>query len=203
MEKFKKYLCVLCAFALVAAFAGCKNNSEDYSNQTIRGRIAEINGNSVTIEIGNAPPSNGQQQRGMRNRNNESQSSDETQNDSGEQPSAPSQDSSSSDNQNGNNSSQPPAPPQGFDSQDGQNGNGQPSQGENGQGGGLRGQGETKTFDLSNISITKNDEQISISDIATGDMIEITFGGNNSIQSVKVMNRGGSQQKINGDTQTS
>ncbi len=47
----RKLLAMLCAMALAVSVSACGNDTKDYSNQTVMGKVVSVDGDSVTLQI--------------------------------------------------------------------------------------------------------------------------------------------------------
>ncbi|MCI2106521.1 MAG: hypothetical protein LKK00_07355 [Intestinimonas sp.] len=214
----KKELSLLCASALmITSLAGCgtsSSNAADYSNTTLVGQVQSINGQTVTLQLGELsqqqpPASDGQGPSGK--------PSDKSQT----PPSGASAGGQSSDSPNidqndpsPTGSQQPPEQPSGQAPSDGK----QPSdQGEGpggpgGPGGGMTSftaGNETATITISQdavITIEGTGDQTSegtMDDITTGAVLEIAVGEKNTVTSVtvkRVMSGGGNSDTVSNGT---
>ena len=80
--------------------------------------------------------------------------------------------------------------PSGDQSGSGENG-GTPPEMPNGNGGATFTEGdETASVDLSSATVTKNSDTVSVSDIAVGDVLKITFNDENTASAVEIVNVG-------------
>lgn len=147
----KKFIAILCAAAMVLTLAACgaKRNTE-YAGQTVTGKVTAIDGTSVTLALGESSgsgaPSGGDGQ----------QPPAKPDGDSSQQPTGtpPEKPDGDSDQQGGT----PPEMPDGSSQQ-----------------GGFTESGETVTVDISKATVTKNGESASASDLAAGDVVQVTF----------------------------
>lgn len=183
----KKFIAILCAAAMVLTLAACgaKRNTE-YAGQTVTGKVTAIDGTSVTLALGESSGSgapsggDGQQPPEM------SDSSGQT---DGQPTGTPPEKPDGSDDSGQSGGQEPPAKPDGDSSQqptgtppekpDGdsdQQGDTPPEMPDgSSQQGGFTESGETVTVDISKATVTKNGESASASDLAAGDVVQVTF----------------------------
>lgn len=183
----KKFIAILCAAAMVLTLAACgaKRNTE-YAGQTVTGKVTAIDGTSVTLALGESSgsgaPSGGDGQQPPEMPDGSSQTdgqptgmppekpdgSDDSGQSGGQEPPAKS-DGDSSQQPTGT----PPEKPDGDSDQQG----GTPPEMPDGssQQGGFTESGETVTVDISKATVTKNGESASASDLAAGDVVQVTF----------------------------
>lgn len=151
----KKFIAILCAAAMVLTLAACgaKRNTE-YAGQTVTGKVTAIDGTSVTLargeSSGSGAPSGGD----------------------GQQPPEMPDGSSQTDGQP---TGMPPEKPDGSDDSDQQGGTPPEMPDGSSQQGGFTESGETVTVDISKATVTKNGESASASDLAAGDVVQVTF----------------------------
>ena len=180
----KKFLSIICALALILTFASCKNGESDRSNTTVTGKVTAIDGTKITLALGEV--SKEQNQDGA-------PTPPDGQTPDGQTPGgqAPSGD------QNGT----PPAKPD-EQSGDSANGNAQPAGGqppEMGEDGGnevsFTESGETLTVDVKDAEITENGQTVSADELEEGDILTVTYGDKNSIESIEIytVSKGASQ----------
>lgn len=207
--KMKKLLSLLCAAAMVLSMAACKAQTDsglsessssgealvdasnkDFSGTTIAGKITEINGSVVKIQIGTltenengVPPempsgAEGEKPDGENATDNSSASGSQT----GTPPEKPSGE--------GGEGAQgtPPEKPSGESENGGTAPSGAAPSGQTFTAG-----SETAEIDLSTATIKKNSEMITVSDIKTDDVLKITFDDNNFASEVEVVTVGGGQ----------
>ncbi len=201
--KTKKLISIICAGAMILSMAACNAetntslsetsseslidaSSKDFSGTTIAGKVTEINGSVVKIQIGTL---------------SESESGTPPEKPSGEAEEKPSgEEGASNSSASGNESQTPPEKPSGDSSSNSQGTPPEMPSGENGgsapSGGAPGGQtftagDETATIDLSTATIKKNSESITVSDVKTDDILKITFDDNNFASEVEVVSVGG------------
>ena len=200
----RRLTALICTAAMLLLVSACSSSQEtasstlettDYSNTTITGSVTAIDGTLVTIQTGmggggnknGAPPQN--------NGAPDAQNDDSQQSDTAPPEASQPADSSNSSDGNSQSTQQPDGEPDGerptdmpelpsgeqpTDMPDGE----QPADMQN---------SEKAVFDLGSASITSEDnsgEDMSVSDIEVGDMLEITFGDNNTVESVVIKTAG-------------
>ena len=185
----KKILSLLCIVALLVTVTACaKKNEEtvDRSGTTVAGKVTSINDSVVELTLGTleesaedkTPP---EMPSGNGSSENGSGAPD------GTSPAKPDDDSSDGNDENGGT---PPEMPSGDQNGSGENG-GTPPEMPNGKGGATFTAGdETASVDLSSATVTKNSETVSVSDIAVGDVLKITFNDENTASAVEIVNVG-------------
>lgn len=179
----KKILAMLCIFVLIVSLAACGSSSAD----SVYGKITAIDGNSVTVQLGEMseqgdmpqgqPPSD---ENGGQNADASSQQPPEKpdgEDSNGQAPSGQPPEKPSSDSENG-------------EAPSGQAPSGQPPAGMPGAGGFTAGE-ETAVYDLTDATITKEGNEASISDIAEGDILKITLDKSGNAETVEIQNVGG------------
>ena len=200
----RRLTALICTAAMLLLVSACSSSQEtasstlettDYSNTTITGSVTALDGTLVTIQTGmggggnknGAPPQN--------NGAPDAQNDDSQQSDTAAPEASQPADSSNSSDGNSQSTQQPDGEPDGerptdmpelpsgeqpTDMPDGE----QPADMQN---------SEKAVFDLGSASITSEDnsgEDMSVSDIEVGDMLEITFGDNNTVESVVIKTAG-------------
>ena len=189
----KKLVSILCAGAMLLSLAACGAKADAaYAGQTITGKVTALEGTSVTLALGElteaaAPGGDGQQPPEMPAGGG--QTGDQP---AGTPPEKP--EGVSGDNQNGQ---QPPEKPDGDSSQppempdNSQGGGTPPDMPEGGMGGGsFTESGETLTIDISNAAIVKNSETVSATELAVGDVVQVTFDDSGSAATVAIVSGG-------------
>ena len=183
----KKFIAILCAAAMVLTLAACgaKRNTE-YAGQTVTGKVTAIDGTSVTLALGESSgsgaPSGGDGQQPPEMPDGSSQTDGQP---TGTPPEKPedSDDSGQSGGQeppakpDGDSSRQPTGtPPEKPDGDSDQQGDTPPEMPDgSSRQGGFTESGETVTVDISKATVTKNGESASASDLAAGDVVQVTF----------------------------
>ncbi len=183
----KKFIAILCAAAMVLTLAACgaKRNTE-YAGQTVTGKVTAIDGTSVTVALGESSgsgaPSGGDGQQPPEMPDGSSQTD-------GQPTGMPPEKPDGSDDSGQSGGQEPPAKPDGDSSQqptgippekpdgDSDQQGGTPPEMPDGssQQGGFTESGETVTVDISKATVTKNGESASASDLAAGDVVQVTF----------------------------
>ena len=183
----KKFIAILCAAAMVLTLAACgaKRNTE-YAGQTVTGKVTAIDGTSVTLALGESSgsgaPSGGDGQQPPEMPDVSSQTD-------GQPTGMPPEKPDGSDDSGQSGGQEPPAKPDGDSSQqptgtppekpdgDSDQQGGTPPEMPDGsrQQGGFTESGETVTVDISKATVTKNGESASASDLAAGDVVQVTF----------------------------
>ena len=167
----KKILAMLCIFVMIVSLAACGSSTAD----SVYGKVTAIDGNSVTVQLGEMseqgdmsqgqPPSD---ENGGQNVDGSSQQPPDGQ----QPPEKPSGDSENGETPSGEApSGQPPA--------------GMPG------GGGFTAGEETAVYDLTNATITKDGNEAAVSDIAEGDILKITLDKSGNAETVEIQNVGG------------
>ena len=211
----KKLVSILCAGAMLLSLAACGAKADTtYADQTITGKVTALEGTSVTLALGelteNAAPGGDSQQ--PPEMPGDGQTGDQP---TGTPPEKP--ESSSDDNQSGQ---QPPEKPDGDSSQQSggqppempENGeNGQPNgtppdMPEGGMGSSFTESGETAVIDIANADTVKNGETVSATELAVGNVVQVTFDDSGSAVTVEIVSGsksggfGGSSQVTQGSS---
>lgn len=196
--KGKRTIALLCAAAMVLSLAAC--GTGEWSGQTLTGQVTEIDGSTVTLQLGEmteggAPgDQDGQNsQDGQPDRTGQAPSDGQTPpdrpdgDDGGTPPDLPDgQDPGSGDGQ-------PPEKPDGAaPSDDAAGGSGDepsapPDGAPSGGMGGFTAGDETATLDFSSAAITKDGADVSLDDIAVGDVLTCTVGDGDAVTSAEVL----------------
>ena len=190
--KGRKTCSILCAAALALSLTACSNtaetNSEQVTEETVTGQITAIDGNSVTLQLGElsentqTPPEKPDSDSSGNGGSTPSEMPD------GEAPSDASSDGS--DNQD---SQTPPEKPDGDGSGDNSGTPPEMPSGEapSGMGGSSFTAGdETATLDFSSAELTENGESITVDDLSVGDVVTATVSGT-TVTAAEVINVGG------------
>lgn len=205
MYKLKKIIAALCVAALLLSCAACGQKS-DYAGKTIVGQVTEINNNKVTLQLGTWEEDTTKEPPEKPGQDSDSAPAENT----GEKTEESASQENTASKASGNDSQQPPEPPE-KPEEDNTNAESSPKSEDNeapeqdkntpkvdstekGTSPERNGEKpssftageETATVDLSNISITKNNETISVADISTGDILELTFDDNGNITEAKL-----------------
>lgn len=206
MKKILSLLCIVALLVIVTACAKKKEETVDRSGTTVAGKVTSINGSVVELTLGTLeessddktppemPSGNDSSENGSGApdgtppaKPDEDSSSDSSSKPDGTPPAKPDEDSSDGGGENGGT---PPEMPSGDQSGSGENG-GTPPEIPNGNGGATFTEGdETASVDLSSATVTKNSETVSVSDIAVGDVLKITFNDENTASAVEIVNVG-------------
>ena len=195
----KKLVSILCAGAMLLSLAACGAKADTtYADQTITGKVTALEGTSVTLALGelteNAAPGGDSQQ--PPEMPGDGQTGDQP---TGTPPEKP--EGSSDDNQSGQ---QPPEKPDGDSSQQSggqppempENGeNGQPNgtppdMPEGGMGSSFTESGETAVIDIANADTVKNGETVSATELAVGNVVQVTFDDSGSAVTVEIVSGG-------------
>lgn len=179
----RRVIALFCTAAVMLLSAACSSSqgtastsattqTSDYSNSTITGTITAIEGTLVTVETGmggGTPPDGGKAP--------DAQNGSSQKDDTAAPKASDAQDSSASADSkpSGDRPTDMPEPPSGD----------QPS--------GAQQVSEKAVFDLGSASLTSEDSStsdVSVSDIKVGDMLEITFGDNNTVLSAVIKKAG-------------
>ena len=175
-------------------------NLTEASQTQVTGKVSSISDGTVTLALGEVDENAGSGQGGSSDDNQTPPEMPDNNNASG------TDNNNSDSNNNSDNSGDnqtPPAKPDengnnsGSDSNSSSDGNSNGSGGP-GQGGmpGFTESGETQTIDISNATITKDDETIDMSDIAEGDILEVTldaYGDAVTVEVITLQGPGGDQ----------
>ena len=205
MYKLKKIIAALCVATLLLSCAACGQKS-DYAGKTIVGQVTEINNNKVTLQLGTWEEDTTKEPPEKPGQDSDSAPAENT----GEKTEESASQENTASKASGNDSQQPPEPPE-KPEEDNTNAESSPKSEDNeapeqdkntpkvdstekGTSPERNGEKpssftageETATVDLSNISITKNNETISVADISTGDILELTFDDNGNITEAKL-----------------
>lgn len=205
MYKLKKIIAALCVAALLLSCAACGQKS-DYAGKTIVGQVTEINNNKVTLQLGTWEEDTTKEPPEKPGQDSDSAPAENT----GKKTEESASQENTASKASGNDSQQPPEPPEkpeedntNAESSPKSEDNEAPEQDKNTPKDDSTEKGtppdrngekpssftageETATVDLSNISITKNNETISVADISTGDILELTFDDNGNITEAKL-----------------
>ena len=205
MYKLKKIIAALCVATLLLSCAACGQKS-DYAGKTIVGQVTEINNNKVTLQLGTWEEDTTKEPPEKPGQDSDSAPAENT----GEKTEESASQENTASKASGNDSQQPPEPPE-KPEEDNTNAESSPKSEDNeapeqdkntpkvdstekGTSPERNGEKpssftageETATVDLSNISITKNNETLSVADISTGDILELTFDDNGNITEAKL-----------------
>ena len=183
----KRFIAILCAVAMVLTLAACgaKRNTE-YAGQTVTGKVTAIDGTSVTLALGESSGSGAPSGRDGQQPPEMPDGSSQT---DGQPTGMPPEKPDGSDDSGQSGGQEPPAKPDGDSSQqptgtppekpdgDSDQQGGTPPEMPDGssQQGGFTESGETVTVDISKATVTKNGESASASDLAAGDVVQVTF----------------------------
>lgn len=206
----KRVLTMTCAVAMALSLAACSTaNSTDnslrsdtvqetvdsaltsntaYAGTTVVGQITAIDDTGVTLQLGelSVPDGNGPQ-----NQSGDNQTPPE-------KPEGEAPDGNGPDSQSGEDSQTPPEKPEG----EAPNGNGSKSQSGDNQtppempGGGMQNftAGDTTiTVDLSEATITKDNNTITVDDLSEGDILQVTFDENGVVTEASTISQFGGQ----------
>lgn len=198
----KKIISLLCVGTMILSLAACSSNTgNDYSGQTLIGKVTAIDGNVVTVQLGELT-----EQQGMPNGETPPNKSDGQDGDNQMPPEKPEdstdtsaiQETSSeeSDQSTGSQSAQLDKPA-GKSESSASNGNIPPEQDSNSNGtppdgkpgdSSFTASDETAQFDLSTATVKKENDtaQYRVLDIKTDDILEITIGNNNKVTTVTI-----------------
>lgn len=198
MMKKRKAVSVLCAAALVFSLTGCGASADtdtaaDYSGSTLTGQVTVIDGSSVTLQLGELT------EQEMTVPDGQAPDGQDGQNAGEEPPELPDGDTSSGEVPTQAQDGQ--TPPEQPDGEEGQTPPDLPENGGNDMGGqepgGMGGSmttftagDETATLDFSSASITRDDQEVSLDDIAVGDVLTVEVGDKNTAASVVIQSIG-------------
>lgn len=191
----------------VAASSSASDTTSEYAGTTVAGEVTAVDGSTVTVQLGELTENENNGGTPPEMPSDSSDNSDASDNDAGTPPEKPDGDSSTdgqtppdasgstdSDSADGNT---PPEMPSGSDSDSG-DGNTPPEMPSGSDGSAPSGMpgSSSKTFtagdetielDLSDASIVKDSEAVEVSDIAEGDVLQITFDEDGSVKTVIVV----------------
>ena len=198
--KGKRTIALLCAAAMVLSLAAC--GTGEWSGQTLTGQVTEIDGSTVTLQLGELTEGGAP---GDQNGQNDTNSQNDKNTPTGQ---APSDGQTPPDRPDGTDGGTPPDLPDGQDpgSSDGQppekpddaaGGSGgdapaaPPDGAPSGGMGGFTAGDETVTLDFSSAAITKDGADVGLDDIAVGDVLTCTVGDGDAVTSAEVLSVGG------------
>ena len=216
MKKITALLCAAAMVLSLAACSSGEDNSA-YAGTTVTGEVSEIDGNKVTVTLGElteeempdwqqpggdgeTPPSKPDES-GTDSSETATQTPPEGKNGAGggeTPPSKPDTDTAGDGQASGEAPSEAENGAQGGETPP--DGNGDAGDGEtppdkpDGEGGGMGGKKTftategTLTFDISSAEITKDGESATAQDIASGDILQITFDENGKASAVEIVN---------------
>ena len=186
---------------MLLSLAACGAKADaTYAGQTITGKVTALEGTSVTLALGElteAASGGNDSQQPPEMPGGDGQTGDQP---TGTPPEKP--EGTSDDNQNGQ---QPPEKPDGGSSQSGDNqppempensennqdGGTPPDMPEGGMGGSsFTESGETLTIDIADAAIVKNGENVSATELAVDDVVQVTFDDNGSAATVEIVSGG-------------
>lgn len=195
----KKTAVILCATAMLVTFGGCGNTNsgenassssesadaqKDYSNQTVIGQVTAIEGTKVTLQLGEMdspsmkekPEADGENGKQPGDGQDDAERPERPEGDIPDDAERPEMSQLPPD---GENEDREKNPPSGADGDIERKGNGGFMAGE-----------ETLSLDLDGVSIVTNNRgestEAKLEDIAENDILTITFGENNTVESVEV-----------------
>ncbi len=205
---FTTIIAIACILVLGISLAACtdKNTGTSYAGSTVTGKITNIDGNSVTLTLGElsssnsgdmggnmggTPPEMPSDQSGTAQSGNQGNppakpSGDTSGPQSGSQSAPPELPSGTSDSTT--DGSTPPELPNGEQPSGGQPNGGQPGN----MGGGNMGQTFTEgtvtlTVNLEGVGITEGNTTISASDLEVGDILTISFGSDGAVSKAQIV----------------
>ncbi len=201
----KKILSLLCAAAMVFSLAACGTKADTtYAGQTLTGRVTAIDGTSVTLALGEltedtAPTGGAHSGDSDSQQPPEMPSGDSGSDTAGEQPTGTppeKPDGDSNSNSESSSGSQPPEKPSGSnDSSDsstessGEQDGTPPDMPSGGMGGSstFTESGESAAINLSGVTVTKDGESVSVSDVAVDDILTVTFDSKGAASTVEIV----------------
>ncbi len=205
----KKLLSVVCTSALVISLVACGSKdttTSEYVDTTITGQITAIDGDEVTLQLGELSEDNSDSSAPSdMEKPDDANSSDANapQNSDGNEPPEKPDDANNDNTSDGNtsqnnDSNQPPEKPDDANSDNtsddntSQNSDGnQPPEMPSGEAGGssqtFTAGDDSTTVDLSDAEITEDSETITIDDLEENDVLEITFDSDGNATSVTVV----------------
>lgn len=175
----KKFLALLLSAALLLGLCACAAPAEsetDYSGQTLAGKITALSGSTATLRLGQLLESVSQSPSG------EAPTGEPPELPSGEAPSGEPPEKPAGEAPTG----EPPEKPSGEapEMPSGETPSGEaPSQTTTT----FTPNGETLTVDLSGASVEQDGESASLSDLAVGTVVRLTFGEKNAVQTVEIV----------------
>ena len=198
--KGKRTIALLCAAAMVLSLAAC--GAGEWSGQTLTGQVTEIDGSTVTLQLGTLTEGGAPgDQTGQNDPNSQDGQPDRT----GQ---APSDGQTPPDRPDSGDGGTPPDQPDGQDpgSSDGQppekpddaaaGGSGDapaapPDGAPSGGMGGFNAGDETATLDFSSAAITKDGADVGLDDVAVGDVLTCTVGDGDTVTGAEILSVGG------------
>ena len=197
----KKLVSILCAGAMLLSLAACGAKADaTYAGQTITGKVTALEGTSVTLALGElteAASGGNDSQQPPEMPGGDGQTGDQPTGTPPEKPEGTSDDNQDSQqtlekpdggsSQSGDN--QPPEMPE--NSENNQDGGTPPDMPEGGMGGSsFTESGETLTIDIADAAIVKNGENVSATELAVDDVVQVTFDDNGSAATVEIVSGG-------------
>ena len=197
--KGKRTIALLCAAAMVLPLAAC--GTGEWSGQILTGQVTEIDGSTVTLQLGEmtegGAPGDQNDQNGQNDQNDQNAPTGR----------APSDGQTPPDRPDGGDGGTPPDQP---DGQDPGSGDGQPPEkpddaaggsgdapsappdgAPSGGMGGFTARDETATLDFSAAAITKGGADMGLDDIAVGDVLTCTVGDGDAVTGAEILSVGG------------
>lgn len=172
----KKFLALLLSAALLLGLCACAAPAEsdpDYSGQTLAGKITALSGSTATLRLGQLLESVSQSPAG------EAPTGEPPEMPSGETPTGEPPEKPSGEAPTG----EPPEKPAGETPTGEAPSGSAPSQTTTT----FTPNGETLTVDLSGASVEQDGESASLSDLAVGTVVRLTFGEKNAVQTVEIV----------------
>ena len=185
----RKALSIFCAAALALSLTACGGRTaENWSGQTLTGRVTAIDGSAVTMQLGKlteavpSPPGGSGGAQTPPVGQSGSDTPPEKPDGSGKPGSPPpAKPESGSDSASGTQDSQTPPEMPGGEAPDGMGGPGMS---------GFTAGDETAILDFSSAEITKNGESVTLADLAVGDVITAAVGSGAAVTTAEIVNVG-------------
>ena len=205
--KGKRTIALLCAAAMALSLAAC--GTGEWSGQTLTGQVTEIDGSTVTLQLGElnegGAPGDQNGQTGQ-NDQNDTNSQDAPTGQPDQTGQAPSDGQTPPDRPDGGDGSdggtspdrpegqssdgQPPEKPDGTAGGSGDAPSAPPDGAPSGGMGGFTAGDETATLDFSSAAITKDGADVSLDEIAVGDVLTCTVGDGDAVTGAEVLSGG-------------
>lgn len=200
----KKILSILCVAAMVVSLAACgkATGNSAYAGSTITAEVTAITDSTVTLQLGELTESeNSQEMQAPPEMSSDSTGSDSSTGTDGNTPPEMPSDSTGSDSSTGTDGSTPPEMSSdstgsdssaNVDSSSGTETNTPPAKPD----GDSTGSGSSQTFtagdeeltvNLADAAIEKDSTEVEVSDIAEGDILQITFDDDGNVETVTIL----------------
>lgn len=181
----KKILSILCVAAMVVSLAACgkATGNSAYAGSTITAEVTAITDSTVTLQIGELTESeNSQEMQAPPEMPSDSTGSDSSSGtETNTPPAKPDGDSTGSGSESTDSANTPPEMPSGSES------GGEPSGMPGGSSQTFTAGDEELTVNLADAAIEKDATEVEVSDIAEGDILQITFDDDGNVETVTIL----------------